>query len=152
MTCALWLGWKHDDLISRVASFSGSFWMESPCIWEQIANGRKANLKRIYLDSGDSDGEGHRSYQADNLCYGDRTHSALASKGFSTQSPVQDVPFNHPIEELSFLYWSENMQPPESELCFLVGEGQAHNEAAWKERLGVALRFLFSSFPEEEKA
>ena len=142
---ALWLAWHHSDFISKVACFSGSFWMDSPTMWECIEANESPPLKKVYLDSGDCDGEGSRSYQADNLCYVDRTHTALVEQGFSSASPVHKVELDHPIETLEFHDWSEDMDIPTQSLCFLVGKGHMHNEEAWKARLSVALRFLFSN-------
>ena len=117
--------------------------MGEPTMADWIKDSPKAKLSKIYLDSGDSDDEGERSYRADNLCYVDQIHSALAKKGFVSNSPVQHVGLDTPIDDLSFLYWSQRMDVPQEALCFLVGKGHAHNEEAWKSRLPVALRYLF---------
>ncbi|MEC7983621.1 MAG: hypothetical protein VX278_00575, partial [Myxococcota bacterium] len=61
--------------------------------------------------------------------------------------PAQYAAADSSLSDLSFQYWSLDMNIPTEEMCFIVGKGQRHCEEAWRERLPVALQFLFQPVP-----
>jgi enterochelin esterase-like enzyme len=121
---------------------------------------------RIYLDSGTDTGVGEQDglpYTGDARCFTDWTRNLLISLGWDNrsewdddgnlQTPPADFPVTADPDSVPTLYWSSGIPPgygswddylePERNLLHLVGEGHAHNEAAWSQRFPVMLRFLF---------
>ena len=96
---------------------------------------------RIYLDSGDCDGEGLSSYEADNLCFVDTLHDALCQRGWISSAPrLSTLPF----EEKEFDLWAPERSIPQGNVCMLIGRGHTHCEQAWADRIPLALRFLYA--------
>ena len=102
-------------------------------------------------------------YTGDGRCYTDWTRNALIDLGWDNRPEWDDdgdletPPANYPTSSdpkaVPTLYWSPTVPngyaswgdylKPERNLLHLVGEGHAHNEAAWAARFGAMLRFLF---------
>jgi len=143
---ALWLAWHHDTFFSRVASFSGSFWMDNPSLMERIAETKKKPNLRIYLDSGDCDGAGVARFDADNLNFVDAVHHALCEQGWHSASP------SHIDWEGNEMHnWEPRSTVPTEELCMVVGRGHQHREEDWALRVRWALRFLYADLLEEQE-
>lgn len=170
-----YIAWHHADVFGAAASFSGSFWVgengESGPPFRDIitANtvGNAAGSIRYYLDSGDTPLGKNAAYTGDSWVYTDWTRNALISTGWQnrpewdTDSNLTTSPDNlspsTPPEKVPSLAWEAT--PPnnfagwqdylgtDSNLCCLVGHGHSHNEAAWEQRFGAALRFLFPPDP-----
>lgn len=120
---------------------------------------------KIYMDAGSvsSMGQPGLEYTGDGRSYTDWTRNALIDLGWDNRPEWDDdgdletAPANFPITtdpaEVPTLYWSatvpagyagwDDYLQPERNLLHLVGEGHAHNEAAWAARFGAMLRFLF---------
>jgi enterochelin esterase-like enzyme len=120
---------------------------------------------KIYMDAGSvsSMGQPGLEYTGDGRSYTDWTRNALIDLGWDNRPEWDDdgdletAPANFPITtdpaEVPTLYWSptvpgsyagwDDYLQPERNLLHLVGEGHAHNEAAWAARCGAMLRFLF---------
>ena len=120
---------------------------------------------RIYLDSGtaSSMGQPGLDYTGDARSYTDWTRNALIGMGFDNRpewdddgdlgTPPQDFPADASPAEVPTLYWSgtvpapyvswEDYLRPQNDLLHLVGEGHGHSEAAWAQRFGAMLRFLY---------
>jgi len=141
---ALWLAWHHCSFFSRVASFSGSFWMNNPSLMERIVETAEKPTLRIYLDSGDCDGAGVARFDADNLNFVDAVHQALCEQGWSSASP-KHVNW----EEDKMHNWDPTSAVPTEELCMIVGRGHQHREEDWALRVRWALRFLYADLLEE---
>ncbi|MCB9740527.1 MAG: hypothetical protein H6747_14785 [Deltaproteobacteria bacterium] len=116
---------------------------------------------RAYLDSGDTAQDGTVCYGCDAWAYRDWTRNTLIAAGWDDRpawdtdadpkSPPQNLVDTTPVAQVPSIAWSA--QPPvgsgwkgylatQKNLLSLVGHGQKHNEAAWKARVGAALRFL----------
>ena len=121
-----------------------------------------AGALRAYIDSGDRPFTGSACYACDSWAYSDWTRNALLNAGWQnrsvwdTDSVLTTAPDNLPTTtspaKVPSLAWSDT--PPAGEswasylgtdrnLLSLVGHGHQHNEAAWRDRVGAALRFLF---------
>jgi len=140
---ALWLAWHHADFFSRVAAFSGSFWMEDPSMMEIIASTQNQPDIKIYLDSGDSDREGTVRFDADNLNFVDCVHDALCAQGWNSASPV-----GIDLDSDRLQQWDEEQEIPSEKVCMIVGKGHQHREEDWAKRVGWALRFLYTDLLE----
>ncbi len=120
---------------------------------------------RIYLDSGGAapgDPSPH-PYEVDARVYTDWTRNTLIGLGFLNRAEYDDdgnlatPPQNFPVDSLPAdvptLYWSPEPPAdygtwgdyliPGASLLHLVGNGHAHNEAAWELRFPAVLRFLY---------
>ncbi|NUN13208.1 MAG: alpha/beta hydrolase [Myxococcales bacterium] len=170
-----YIAWNHSETFGAAASFSGSFWVgengeSGPAFREIISTNSVKNQPgaiRYYLDSGDTPFGQNASYQGDSWVYTDWTRNALISAGWDnrpewdTDSNLTTAPVNlsptTAVDQVPSLAWAPN--PPEkyvgwkdylgwdSNLCCLVGHGHSHNEGAWEQRFGAALRFLFPPKP-----
>jgi len=121
---------------------------------------------RIYMDSGTDTGAGEQGglpYTGDSRCFTDWTRNVLIGLGWENRpewdddGDLQSAPADFPVTTdpalVPALFWSPEVPPgyagwddylkPGHRLLHLVGEGHAHNEAAWAQRFGAMLRFLF---------
>ncbi|MFH1531353.1 MAG: alpha/beta hydrolase-fold protein [Pseudomonadota bacterium] len=120
---------------------------------------------KIYMDSGtlSSMGQPGQEYTGDGRSYTDWTRNVLIDLGWDNRPEWDDdgdletAPADFPISSdpagVPTLYWSPTVPAgyadwgdylgPDRNLLHLVGEGHAHNEAAWAARSGAMLRFLF---------
>ncbi len=166
---SMWIGWTHWQTFGLVASFSGAYWIgESGAVW----NGGKSSAGpamrtliasktdapplgslRIYLDSGDTGFDGVASYDGDAWEYSDWTRNALITAGWDTRTewqPPTNLPKTTTVAKVPSLAWTATPAQgwkayvqPEKNLFDCVGHGHQHNEAAWKQRFGAMLRFLW---------
>lgn len=135
---AFWMAWHHPEFFSRVAAFSGSFWMENPSMMELVEHTSTRPDIRMYLDAGDTNSEGMLEWEADNLNFVAALHNVLCSCGYNSTAPRSQS-----IED-SFFVWDEQAPVPKETLCMVVGQGHRHREEDWARRLGWALRFLYA--------
>lgn len=119
---------------------------------------------RIYLDSGTGSlGQDDHPYTGDARCYTDWTRNVLISLGWDNraewdddgdlETPPADFPVTADPADVPTLYWSPTVPEgfagwddylrPAQNLLHLVGDGHAHDEAAWEQRFSAMLRFLF---------
>ena len=108
---------------------------------------------KIYMDSGDTDFSNVVSYDGDAWEYSDWTRNALIAAGWDTRAewqPTTNLPLTTPIAQVPSIAWTATpaqgwvayLQPSHN-LFDCVGHGQQHNEAAWSQRFGAMLRFLW---------
>ena len=166
---SMWLGWTRWQTFGLVASFSGAYWIGEPgAVWNggktgdgpamRTLIGDKTNAPpvgslRIYLDSGDTGFDGVASYEGDAWAYSDWTRNALISAGWDTRAeyaPTTNLPVTTAMASVPSLAWTPTPKQgwqayvqPQKNLLDLVGHGHQHNEAAWKQRFGAMLRFLW---------
>ena len=143
---AFWMAWHHSHFFSRVAAFSGSFWMSQPTMMELIEETMKKPTIRMYLDAGDTSSEGVVEWEADNLNFVADLHNALCANGYASASPICQS-----IDEACFV-WDEDASIPKENLCMVVGQGHRHSEEDWSKRLGWALRFLYEDLEKSSQA
>ncbi len=166
---SLWIGWTQWQTFGLVASFSGAYWIGEPgAVWNGgkssvgpamrtlIADKAKAppvGSLKIYMDSGDTDFSNVVSYDGDAWEYSDWTRNALIAAGWDTRAewqPTTNLPLTTPIAQVPSIAWTATpaqgwvayLQPSHN-LFDCVGHGQQHNEAAWSQRFGAMLRFLW---------
>lgn len=135
---AFWMAWRFPHFFSRVASFSGSFWMEHPSMMELVEQSKTKPNLRMYLDAGDTSGEGEMKWEADNLSVVSQLHDMLCECGYLSASPT-DIS----LHKGSLREWSENSMIPMENVCMVVGRGHRHREEDWAKRLRWALQFLY---------
>ncbi|MAA77761.1 MAG: hypothetical protein CL916_00760 [Deltaproteobacteria bacterium] len=143
---AFWMAWHHRDFFSRVASFSGSFWMENPSMMEIVENTIEIPNIRIYLDAGDTNSEGIIEWEADNLKFVADLHNTLCSCGYNSSAPIAKS-----IEDSVFV-WDEEAPIPKERVCMVVGKGHRHREEDWAKRMRWALRFLYEDLEKSMSA
>jgi enterochelin esterase-like enzyme len=120
---------------------------------------------KVYMDSGTDEGMGDTglAYTGDSRCYTDWTRNALLALGWdnraewdddgSLATPPADFPPESDPDLVPTLYWHDtppaeydgwdDWLEPSHNLLHLVGDGHAHNEAAWAARFPAMLRFLY---------
>lgn len=156
---SLWIGWHHADTFGVIGSFSGSYWLgegtpqSMRALITANAAGNTPDDLRVYIDSGDSSFSGEVSYWSDSWAYSDWTRNALIGLGWSNHPGWDtDADLTSPPENLSgdtapgnvpALVWTDELAVSNGNLLSVVGPGHMHNEAAWKARFGLALRFMF---------
>ncbi len=166
---AMWIGWMHWQTFGLVASFSGAYWIGEPgAVWNGGKTGEgpsmrsliadKANAPptgslRIYMDSGDTGFDGVASYNGDVWVYSDWTRNALVAAGWDTRAewqPTTNLALTTPMANVPAIAWTPTPAQgwkayvqPDKNLFDVVGHGHQHNEAAWKQRFGAMLRFLW---------
>ena len=143
---AFWMTWHYPHFFSRVASFSGSFWINNPTMMEMVDDMVERPNIRIYLDAGDTSSEGVVEWEADNLNFVAELHNTLCVKGYRSASPIFQS-----IEDACFV-WNEDAPIPKEDLCMVVGQGHRHSEEDWAKRLGWALRFLYEDLGKSSQA
>jgi len=167
---SLWIAWHHADVFGRIASFSGSYWVGQEgsgteghptmeTVLQQAPPSAEQLALKVYMDSGQPGLE----YTGDGRCYTEWTRNLLIDLGWDNRPEWDDdgdlgtAPANYPTTmdpaDVPTLYWSptvpagyggwDDYLEPGRNLLHLVGEGHAHNEAAWAARIGAMLRFLF---------
>ncbi len=166
-TSAFLMAWRRPDVFSRVAAFSPSTGTgrdgQGPgCSVEGVIDGTVPSPGlRIYLDSGDEDHDGTRSYSADHRVFTDHLRNHLLALGWDGRPEYCSwdgtVPVNLPPETdpdtVPTLWWSARTPEAyadyrsflgvEKNLLHLVGRGHRHNEAAWSQRARAAFTYLF---------
>ena len=135
---AFWMGWTYPHFFSRTAAFSGSFWMDAPSMMELVDLSQSMPNLRMYLDAGDTCGEGEMKWEADNLNFVAELHGVLCRYGYQSASPEQIS-----LEEGLLREWDDEAKIPTEDICMVVGRGHRHREEDWAKRLGWALRFLY---------
>ena len=143
---AFWMAWHHPLFFSRVAAFSGSFWMEHPTMMEIVEDTVEKPNIRMYLDAGDTSSEGIVEWDADNLNFVAKLHNTLCTYGYSSASPI-----SRSMDDV-LLLWDEEMPIPTERLCMVVGKGHRHSEEDWAKRLGWALQFLYEDLESSTQA
>ncbi len=167
---SFFIAWQNPDVFGKAGVFS-------PSSWINIGDGEKATAEdsmislinstttipelKIYIDSGDSNFDTTKTYDADSRVYTDWVRNLLIRKGFDGRSeynePNQSMPVDYEITTLystvPTLFWSKNTPngysdyydylKPQNNLLHIVGEGHMHNEPAWSQRFYGALIFLF---------
>ena len=143
---AFWMAWHHPEFFSRVAAFSGSFWMSNPSMMEIVKNTKDIPNIRIYLDAGDTSAEGVVEWEADNLNFVAALHNVLCARGYPSAAPTSAS-----IEDALFA-WDAEASVPKDPVCMIVGQGHRHCEEDWARRLGWALRFLYQELEKSTQA
>ena len=170
---SMWVAWMRPDAFGRVGSFSGAYWVGEPdadepsgppmhTLIDQNPKAVPPGGLRIYLDTGDTSSSGQKSYASDSWVYTDWTRNALVRLGWDNHvgwdadgtlaTPPTDLPAETAPASVPHLVWSTvpadaYWTDPGRDLLCVVGHGHQHNEAAWKQRFGVALRFLYPPEP-----
>jgi hypothetical protein len=170
---SMWGAWARPDAFGRVGSFSGAYWVGEPdsgepsgppmhVLIDQNPKAVPPGGLRVYLDTGDTSSSGQKAYSSDSWVYTDWTRNALIRLGWDDHAgwdtdgtlatPPSDLPSNTAPASVPHLMWSSepadaSWTDPGRDLLCVVGHGHQHNEAAWRQRFGVALRFLFPPEP-----
>ena len=164
----MWIGWTHWQTFGLIASFSGAYWIgESGAVWNGQKTGDGPPMRdliadpaskpqaslRIYMDSGDTGFDGVASYNGDAWVYSDWTRNALIAAGWDTRAEygaATNLPVSTALASVPSLAWTATPKAgwkayvqPDKNLLDVVGHGQQHNEAAWQQRVGAMLRFLW---------
>ena len=166
---SLWIGWTAWQTFGLVASFSGAYWMgESGAVWNGSKSGQGPSMRlviadaskappvgslRIYMDSGDTGFDGVANYDGDAWVYSDWTRNALIQAGWDSRQawqPIKNLLPATAMASVPSIAWSaapaqgwKALLQPDKNLLDLVAHGHQHNEAAWKQRFGAMLRFLW---------
>lgn len=165
---SLWIGWTHWQTFGLIASFSGAYWIGEPAaVWNGQKTGEGPPMRdliadsaskpgaslRIYMDSGDTGFDGVASYGGDAWVYSDWTRNALIAAGWDSRTEygqAKNLPVNTVMANVPSLAWTavpkagwKAYVAPDKNLLAVVGHGHQHNEAAWKQRVGAMLRFLW---------
>lgn len=166
---SMWIGWTAWQTFGLVASFSGAYWMgESGAVWNGTKTGQGPSMRtviadaskappvgslRIYMDSGDTGFDGVANYDGDAWVYSDWTRNALLQAGWDSRpvwQPLKNLLPTTPMASVPAIAWTaapaqgwKALLQPEKNLLDLVAHGHQHNEAAWKQRFGAMLRFLW---------
>ncbi len=172
---ALRIAWKNSNVFSKVAAFSPSSWVGSvnnertsksaESLEKMIKySPLKPNLK-IYLDNGTiyNEDDQEENYTSDAWVYTDHLRNALVEKGFDLRQEwlaegaeaLENLPENSDPAQVSELFWSMDLPKayatyydylrPDLNLCHLVARWHGHNEASWKARFAMAMRYLYGA-------
>lgn len=150
-----WIGLDED-------SAKGDGGVSFLTILQQNPPGPAHSGLKIYLDSGDM-GATTYPYESDARVYTDWVRNVLITYGWANRpewdtdadvfSAPADLEVSTSVGQVPTLYWSATLPigyatwsdylRPDLDLLHLVGGNHQHNEAAWKARFPLAMRFLW---------
>ena len=169
-TSSFLMAWRNPHVFSKVASFSHSTGTGLPApggvdrsLLATIRETTPLPDLKIYVDSGDSEHDGSRTYTSDSRAHTDHLRNWLISKGWAGRkeycAPGETAPRDYPVtsdfQSVPTLYHSpetpqgyrdyRDYLKPEQNLLHLLGVHHKHNEEAWEARVMAAFQYLFPS-------